>query len=298
MRLTVIHNPTAGSANMSRSELEAILRDTGYHVRYQTTNGTWKKVLQEPADLIVAAGGDGTVRKVATELAGTSASPRPFAVVPLGTANNFARALGIRDDLASRARQWRRARPILLDLGTIIIGRRARLFVEGAGGGLMAQAIARGRGEIEERSAGPRDETRQALAMLARLAIGIEPARWEIELDGQDASGDYIAVEALNIGLVGPNLTLAPDAEATDGELDLVTVDRDSRSAILRQLDARLDGRTPPPDGFTVRRFRRARLLPPQGAPFHVDDQTPWQEGNRSVTIEIVVRPAAVPMLR
>jgi diacylglycerol kinase (ATP) len=255
-------------------------------------------VLQEPADLIVAAGGDGTVRKVATELAETSASPTPFAVVPLGTANNFARALGIRDDLASRARQWPRVRPILLDLGTITVGRQTRSFVEGAGGGFLAQAIARGRQEIEDHSASPRDETRLALELLARLANENEPGRWEIDLDGQDASGDYIAVEALNIGLVGPNLSLAPDAEATDGELDLVTVDRDSRAAILRQLDARLYSRTPPPDGLTARRFRHARLRPPQGAPFHVDDQTPWHGRNRSVTIEIVVRPAAVPMLR
>jgi diacylglycerol kinase family enzyme len=284
---------------MSRSELEAILRDAGYHVRYQTTKGTWKKVLQQPADLIVAAGGDGTVRKVATQLAESSASPVPFAIVPLGTANNFARTLQIDDALAKRVKRWRRAKPIRLDLGMVTVRRRSRPFVEGVGGGLLAAAIVHGPEEVEDRSNSARDERRLALELLARLAKENEPERWEIELDGKDLSGDYIAVEALNIGLVGPNVSLAPRADATDGELDLVTIDADSRRALGRQLDARLAGRTPRATDLTCHRFRRARLRPPHGAPFRVDDGSrPWHGTERSVTIDISVRPGAVRMVR
>jgi diacylglycerol kinase family enzyme len=232
-------------------------------------------------------------------VAARSAPLVPFAVIPLGTANNFARALGIADDLTRRVRRWRRARPILLDLGMVTVRRRSRPFVEGVGGGLLAAAISQGRAEVEDRSNGRGDETRLALELLARLTMEKEPQRWEIELDGKDVSGDYIAVEALSIGLVGPNVSLAPCVDATDGRLDLVAVDADSRRAVLRQLDDRLHGRSPRPGRLTRRQFRRARLHPPHGAPFHVDDRSrPWHGKKLSVTIEIVVRPAAVPMVR
>jgi diacylglycerol kinase (ATP) len=290
---------------MSRSELEAILRDAGYHVRYQSTKGTWKKVLQEPADLIAAAGGDGTVRKVATELADAASTPVPFAVVPIGTANNFARALGVadaigtRDGLMKRVRRWDRARPISLDLGMVTVRRRSRPFVEGVGGGLMAAAIAHGPAEVEQRSRGARDETTRALELLARLVRENEPQHWEIELDGEDLSGNYIGVEALNIGLVGPNVSLAPGSDATDGKLDLVAIDGDARRAIERQLEARLAGRTSRTGDLPRRRFSRARLKPPPGAPVHVDDcSRPWQGTKRSVSIEIAVRPGAVQLIR
>src|ERR671930_103279 len=114
-------------------------------------------------------------------------------------ANNFARTLQIDDALAKRVKRWRRAKPIRLDLGMVTVRRRSRPFVEGVGGGLLAAAIVHGPEEVEDRSNSARDERRLALELLARLAKENEPERWEIELDGKDLSGDYIAVEALNI---------------------------------------------------------------------------------------------------
>jgi hypothetical protein len=69
MRITLIHNPSAGEGNSSADELMEWLADAGFDTRYQSTSEDgWESVLKKPAEFIIAAGGDGTVTKVATAL--------------------------------------------------------------------------------------------------------------------------------------------------------------------------------------------------------------------------------------
>src|SRR5438477_13071175 len=66
MRITLMHNPKAGDAEHGRKQLMAALAKAGHHVNYQSTKkGDYKKGLKKPTDLVLAAGGDGTVVKVA-----------------------------------------------------------------------------------------------------------------------------------------------------------------------------------------------------------------------------------------
>ena len=68
----------------------------------------WKKVLKKPCDIVAVAGGDGTVGKVARELIEKRI---PIAVLPLGTANNIAKSLGIADiPLQDLVASWTAAR--------------------------------------------------------------------------------------------------------------------------------------------------------------------------------------------
>ena len=70
----------------------AALAEAGHHATYQSTKQPgFKKALKQPADLVLAAGGDGTIGKVAFRLIDSGI---PLSVLPLGTANNLARALG------------------------------------------------------------------------------------------------------------------------------------------------------------------------------------------------------------
>src|SRR4029453_6537569 len=92
MRITLLHNPKAGRGKLAKRDLTAALAKAGHHAIYQSTrNSDYKKALKEPTDLVLAAGGDGTVGKVGHELIDTGI---PLAVLPLGTANNLARRLG------------------------------------------------------------------------------------------------------------------------------------------------------------------------------------------------------------
>ncbi|MCG8509926.1 MAG: NAD(+)/NADH kinase, partial [Rhodospirillales bacterium] len=98
-RVLIIHNPVAGRRR--RGFLDKILQaltDQGCAYQLRATNGRGdarslaKEAAEEPWDLVVAAGGDGTVNEVANGLYGTE---MPLAVIPMGTANVLAAEIGL-----------------------------------------------------------------------------------------------------------------------------------------------------------------------------------------------------------
>src|SRR5258706_10465064 len=92
VRVTLIHNPKAGRGKASPGALKKLLRDAGHKLSYHSCKERgWKEALMEPTDLVVVAGGDGTVGRVARRLTGRGI---PIALLPSGTANNIARTLG------------------------------------------------------------------------------------------------------------------------------------------------------------------------------------------------------------
>src|SRR5204863_3599544 len=69
MRIILMHNPKAGRGNHARKELMAALANAGHHAIYQSTKKSdYKKALKKSVDVVLAAGGDGTVGKVGREL--------------------------------------------------------------------------------------------------------------------------------------------------------------------------------------------------------------------------------------
>jgi diacylglycerol kinase (ATP) len=93
MRITLVHNPNAGSGDLTATRLRSLLDGEGHTVNL--LSGKVRDLAAElaaEADLVVVAGGDGTVSKVLTALLGRDV---PLALLPSGTANNIARSLGI-----------------------------------------------------------------------------------------------------------------------------------------------------------------------------------------------------------
>ncbi|HYX41298.1 MAG TPA: acylglycerol kinase family protein, partial [Pyrinomonadaceae bacterium] len=104
MRVTLIHNPKAGKGHPTGDELQTLIKEAGHKVLYQSAKEKkWQRALQTSADLIVVAGGDGTIRKVATRLAGSRV---PLTILPLGTANNIAKSLGINGSFEQLVAGW------------------------------------------------------------------------------------------------------------------------------------------------------------------------------------------------
>jgi diacylglycerol kinase (ATP) len=100
VRVTLMHNPTAGDEEHSPEQLTAVLQDAGHEVLYQSVKEDgWPDALGARAELVVVAGGDGTVAKVFKELVGRDL---PVALLPLGSANNVARTLGLAGDAPMR----------------------------------------------------------------------------------------------------------------------------------------------------------------------------------------------------
>jgi diacylglycerol kinase (ATP) len=294
MRITLIHNPSSGDTPIKRAEIVSILDDLGYQTAYYSTRDgkkrkkDWRQALDtDPGDLVVAAGGDGTVRKVALQMAG---SPAPFAILPLGLANNVAKTLGIHGEIAAIARGWRSATPRPFDIGLIDDGGSEQPFVESLGGGLLATLIARAQDEVEEAPAVVGRETDRAVYLLREIARGAEPSHWGLALDGRDASGSYFGVEVMNVRFGGPNIPLAPEANAGDGLLDVVTIGSRERDQLVDYLSGRLEHGAAEPLQLQVHRARTIELTPPKKASLHLDDDI-WQPAKP--TLELRVRAAA-----
>jgi diacylglycerol kinase family enzyme len=270
VRITLIHNPGAGKQQRGEShELVKMLEDAGHRVRYRSAKKKGlRRVLDKRADLVVIAGGDGTVAKVARRLADLR-SDVPVALLPSGTANNVARSLGVlKRPFEEIVRTWADARRVRVDVGIARGPWGERHFIEGVGAGLFANLIAEPDSEkLKERAAA----VESGLRRLRDRALHCEPMEIEASLDGQDISGHYILVEAINLPYIGPNLHLALESRPGDGQLDVVLVTQAERERLIRYLDDWQENR----ERLAVLPTRRGRrlLIEWTGFALHIDDK-------------------------
>ena len=288
MRLIIVHSQDAGSGRPSGRELVRVFTAAGHEVTYRSAEEEdWEDALEAGADATVAAGGDGTVRKVALALARRRTS-RPLVILPLGTSNNIAGHFGIAGPPAHHARALHGAQPMQLAIG---LGRSdwgEKRFVESAGVGTfgMMMHAASGGGRP---SGGRAARMRAALREMRRRIARARPRKLTVTADGDDLSGSYIMVEAMNTSMMGARLELAPAADATGPELVLVRCGPKERPAFLEYLDARLAGRDATLR-LPTRWVRRVEMDWPAGHG-HMDDQR-WPDpvvadrGAKRVTLE------------
>src|ERR1041385_189705 len=103
-RVALIYNENAGSAGESRSDIAELISRVGFEVTcFSKKSRDIDKALEEPADIVAVAGGDGTVAKVAARMRPNGC---PIAGVPLGTANNIAKSLGIGRPTVELVASW------------------------------------------------------------------------------------------------------------------------------------------------------------------------------------------------
>lgn len=272
MRVTLVHNPGAGDDSHSGERLLQELAGAGYEARLVSGKKDLDRALENPGELVVAAGGDGSIKRVAVALAGRAV---PMAVLPIGTANNIAKSLGVFGMVRELIAGWEGAARRPLRVGTVTAGGAAMRFVESVGVGVFSELISRGESEAGDNTAGlTGHELDRALLLLKRILLERRPRRRRLSLDGADLSGEYILVEAMNIPLVGPNVALAPGADCSDGHLDLVMVPEESRTALAEYVRARLSGAAAP---LELPRRRGAQVsLDASPDELHVDDD-PWK---------------------
>ena len=269
MNITLIHNPKAGAGQDVKS-LIRLMTEAGHAVRHRSVKDDWKELLTDRADLVVAAGGDGTVRRVALKAAKHGL---PFAAIPIGTANNIAKSLGLLGEACELIESWsaspRHAQPF--DLGEVVAPWGTARFVEGVGGGMIAELINR-----EEEIAADGNflgrEMDRALHLLCEIVHDAKVRRWKIDADGEDLSGDYFAVEVLNIRFVGPNLPLAPHALPGDGIFDVVMLRASDRKPLLDYLKHRMHLAAAQLPQLRVVRAERLEIAAPAAVRWHLDD--------------------------
>jgi len=275
VRVTLIHNPGAGRQENDAKALMKLLRRAGHKPRYQSSKEEdWDRVLDKRADLVVVAGGDGTVAAVARRMVRRGV---PVAILPSGTANNVARSLGLLNKpFEELVRGWRDARRVPLDVGLASGPWGERYFIEGIGAGLFAGLLVRseqnkGKKEKENKTKGPAKVVDGALRRLTELAEVAEPVEIGAQLDGVDISGNYLLFEAVNLPYIGPNLYIAPDTRAGDGKLEVVLVPESQRSRLVKYLEHWHENRERP----SLLPSRRGKHLQIEwtGFALHIDDK-------------------------
>jgi diacylglycerol kinase family enzyme len=301
MRITLMHNPNAGDAEHGRKQLMAALTKAGHQATYQsTTKSDYKKALKKPADLFLAAGGDGTVIKVGRRLINTGI---PLSVLPLGTANNLARSLGFCASPEEIIARLAGGKTRSFDVGIARGPWGKRYLFEGAGAGLLADYVQSAKKEKKNnknsKTISNQQEMMRHVSRLRRMLRDYPARKWKIHIDGKDISGRYILWEAMNIRSVGPALYLAPWAATKDGEFDFLCVREEDRSALTRHLDSRLAGdKSKFP--LSTQRFRKLKTVW-EKSPLHLDDKV-WpkkkQEPGSPSEIEITVKPSALLILQ
>ncbi len=256
MRVTLVHNSAAGESSHSGQQLAALVRAAGHQVSLRSSEESGlEDALLTPADLLLVAGGDGTVAKVARKVV-----PRDvlMAIIPLGTSNNIASALGIdlsatpEAHIAALATASKRK----LDVGVARAPWGTKLFLESAGVGCFAALL---REPPPEHDAPKSEHIVRGAVQLRRLVERAPVRRRLVVADEVDLSGDYLLVAALNTPRIGSQVELAPDADPGDGLLDLVLIretDRQTLIEYLRCLEAGRPARMP----SVARRIQRVRL--------------------------------------
>jgi diacylglycerol kinase (ATP) len=285
MFAVIFHNPNSGTKAVDKQSLLAAIKLANIDGVYVSTKSDdFEKALDQKADLFVAAGGDGTIRKVI--IAGRERKV-PIAIFPLGTANNVARSLGISGTPQELTETWDVEHAIPFDLGMARGSWGTTSFIESFGVGLFPQYLLSA-AELDK----PEGAENLLLGrkLLQKALKKAKPAALEITLDGKTLKGDFLGVEVLNIAFTGPGLPLGHRADATDRKLDVVCFEVKARQDLIKWLDAPLE--SPPP---VLSRKASEVQITWRDVANRLDDQTfTNEETTQTAELSCEKKPAAV----
>lgn len=185
-------------------------------------------------DTVVVVGGDGMAHLGLNGCAHTAAT---LAIIPAGTGNDFARALGIAsidDALAAIAT----GRTQHLDL--------TKVRSESVGERYVGAAVSSGYDARVNRAT---NDTRLRFGSLSygviamRELMGFTPLQYRLVIDGEPRQFEGMLVAVCNTGIIGGGMRMSPVADPTDGYLDLTLVSPVGRGTLLRMLPSMYSGK-------------------------------------------------------
>ncbi|YCK36953.1 diacylglycerol/lipid kinase family protein [Actinomadura sp. ATCC 39365] len=207
----------------------------------------------ERPDALVAFGGDGLVHLAVQAVAGTDV---PLGIIPAGTGNDFAAALGLahRDPLAAARTVLRmRARPV--DAARVRAGESEELFA-----GVLCCGFDSRVNERANRRTWPPGKGRYLVAVAEELRA-FRPIPFRVTLDdGEVVEQEAMMVAVANTRSYGAGMRVCPDASPDDGLLDVMMVGAVSKREFLRVFPGVYRGTHVGHPAVSVRRARRVTL--------------------------------------
>lgn len=253
-------------------------RAVGHRVRARVT---WEagdarrhaaEAVRAGADLVVAVGGDGTLNGVVNGVLNEGrAGEVAVGILPLGTANDFARQIGMPDDPREAMPLLFEHEPRVMDAGLL----NGRAFLNVSSAGLGAEATA----ETSALAKGVFGVLAYAFTGARKLAAESAPRRARFTAPGLTRDFEYLAFAVGNARATGAGVAVAPRAQVDDGLLDLCVVEPVDAAAVA---------------GLLLE-LRRGEHLDRDGVHYL---QTPWLRVESETPVAVNVDGEAVSLTR
>lgn len=276
-RFLLLANPSAGSGRAREllPRVQAAMATAGLEQRTVMTTGLehgCEEALAAAADgeVPVVLSGDGLIGQVGGALAGSETA---LGVIPGGRGNDFARVLGIPEEVDAAVAALAAGRSRRIDVGEV----NGRRFLCIASCGFDSDA-----NRIANEAKWIRGNLVYAYAAL-RALIAWKPARFTITLDGARHDVRGYSVAAANSKAYGGGMFIAPDAELDDGLLDVVTTGEAGKVHFLLNLPKVFNGKHVDNPEVSVSRAAEVRIEADR--PFAV-----YADGDRIADLPATVR--------
>ncbi len=295
MRAKVIMNPVSG---------EGKARDLVEAVEYQCRNHSDADILltarpgharelaaeavAEGYDLVVAAGGDGTLHEIVNGLFDGQCTQLPIGIIPLGSGNDMAYALDIPSDIEDAVVRVFHGSERLLDLGLIDDGRgQTEVFENNMGIGFDATVVIR-----TKRLTRLKGFAMYMTAVMQTIALNYDAPDLELAFDDETVRQQSLF---LTMGMGprhGGGFLLTPDARLDDGLIDSCLVNPVSRAVMVSMLLRVINGTHTTSEHVTMRQNKQLKVRSSAALPIHVDGEMLCYPADnvRQVTITCIPR--------
>jgi diacylglycerol kinase (ATP) len=294
-RVRAIVNPKSGGNggaddSSAAAEIEAVLDHVGVRAEVVETRSeddaraATGEAVRSGFDVVIAAGGDGTIGTVATELLGGATA---LGILPRGSIMNIPRMLGIPHDMAAAAQILATGTVRTIDVGDV----RGRPFFESGSVGMNAAMFR----EAHRFQGGERGSVLRTVW----VALRYRPARMRIELDDRIVRTRALAITVANGPYTAAGMTVAPDARLDDGRFDIRIFERYSKLELVRHLVSIAFGRRRYEPRVRSYRSSFARVSSasplPTRADSHDTGETPIEFRVRPGALRVIVPPDGLP---
>jgi diacylglycerol kinase (ATP) len=232
--VTLVVNPSAGKGRAQEflPEIVGRIRDAGHELDiwlsrgYEEARSLINKAANSGVDVVAVMGGDGMVHLGVNEAVRAQRGPAApsLGLIPAGTGNDLCRGLGIGTDPLGA-------------VDVILAGTESEVEVARVGDAYIGTIVATGFDAMVNRRANdmtwPKGSARYAVALLAVLRT-FEPLHYQLTIDGVRRDLDAMLVAVGNTSFYGGGIRICPDADPTDGLLDVTLIHPVGRPTLLR----------------------------------------------------------------
>lgn len=225
-RIGIVWNPSKVEQEVLQTAVSGVFDETIDIRWWETTpedpgRGMASEALAEGREIVIAVGGDGTVRAVAESLAGSDAA---LGIVPQGTGNLLARNLEVPlNNMKAALERVRDGEPRRIDLGWVAYDGTEHAFAVMVGFGVDAQMLVETDDDLKSKAG-----WLAYVEAMGRALAGTEMTDITVSVDGENpvaVRGHTMLIG--NCGMVQGGIRLLPDAVLDDGKLDVLMVSAD-----------------------------------------------------------------------